>query len=556
MHKQVTMETADTEGKPPVPALMTSKLDVPRPKQNIAAPAVKAPPAPVPTTPEGKHPLMLLNEVYREVELEVEYVPDETTGSNYRASTVVEGRQFNAVGKTKKEAKVNCAIHALDVVRRSGMLAMRLAQMRENKVRKVQKFRERQNAGGEAPWHNKPPRIGTQDNPVYKPLYKNAIMKLNERMRGLDYQLIAEHGTMFNKTITVSVTVDGCNYLGTARTKQKAKCEAAEKVLRALGWWSAKDEKEKLAEERNQAQDGKERLKRKFVNFQQGSGLTVDQMTGVAGLGRGGGGTRGQGERGRGRGQPRGGTRGAGRGGAPGNAGGGRGNMRGAAGGGVSRGAARGTRGGVRGGMRGTARGTTRGMARGASRGGAATSSLPQGYTKRGGGMRGRGRAATTSSYTTTGDGNSQDVYSGYYDTYSGYEYQDNSGGAWDAQAGTTNESSYPAAYATGYSGAYEEGSYGDSSTTYTTYNTTADTSATYDTTSDTSATYNTAADTSDITASSSTLDAYTSGTYGAYGSVQEYTGGDQAASTTQDSSYWNPYQHDQSQGFAMDTTQ
>uniref|UniRef100_A0AAJ7SK54 Spermatid perinuclear RNA-binding protein-like n=1 Tax=Petromyzon marinus TaxID=7757 RepID=A0AAJ7SK54_PETMA len=59
-------------------------------------------------------------------------------------------------------------------------------------------------------------------------------MELNEKRRGLKYQLLGEAGTGYDKKFTMQVEVDGQAFQGSGPNKKVAKAQAALTALDAL----------------------------------------------------------------------------------------------------------------------------------------------------------------------------------------------------------------------------------------------------------------------------------------------------------------------------------
>ena len=301
----------------------------------------------------GKNPVQLLHEIFRGVEFETVETPVAEFGHSFRMRVKVEGESFEGSAGNKKAAKAECAIAALTALEQRGVLASRLAE----------KSAKRSGAPGTRTWGQ-----STTD----------AVIKLAIHFPDLQYRLVSQSDIWNNGQLlfSVQVVVRGQTYVGVGRTEALARMDAAEKVLRAMGLWTADDERIKQEKSRE-------------GGFGRGQGVTGrgrgfvgrGQPGGMGGRGQPGGmgirgASRGQGthpwtvESGRGRGRGRGGDRGRGIGGSRGR--GGVGGDRGRGGGivgdrgrggfGGDRG--RGAAGGMQLGMTGRGRGSV-GVARG-----------------------------------------------------------------------------------------------------------------------------------------------------------------------------------------------
>ncbi|XP_022913160.1 double-stranded RNA-specific editase Adar isoform X2 [Onthophagus taurus] len=63
---------------------------------------------------------------------------------------------------------------------------------------------------------------------------KNPVATLNELRMGLKYEVLEQSGPPHAPLFTVSVVVDGQQYLGTGRSKRVARCKAAEEALKSF----------------------------------------------------------------------------------------------------------------------------------------------------------------------------------------------------------------------------------------------------------------------------------------------------------------------------------
>uniref|UniRef100_A0AAY4B277 Interleukin enhancer-binding factor 3 n=1 Tax=Denticeps clupeoides TaxID=299321 RepID=A0AAY4B277_9TELE len=122
-----------------------------------------------------------------------------------------------------------------------------------------------------------------QQGPILTKHGKNPVMELNEKRRGLKYELISETGGSHDKRFVMEVEVDGQKFQGTGSNKKVAKAYAA---LAAL---------EKLFPEGSISDAAKKKKMPPMVSFGMMAGPPADPMGNPRGRGRGG--------RGRGRGR-------------------------------------------------------------------------------------------------------------------------------------------------------------------------------------------------------------------------------------------------------------
>ncbi|ELU14144.1 hypothetical protein CAPTEDRAFT_59904, partial [Capitella teleta] len=66
------------------------------------------------------------------------------------------------------------------------------------------------------------------------PLPKNALAKINDFCKGLEFKVVYANDPITDHAAEVSVRCKGMVYHGLGRTKKMAKLDAAEKALRAM----------------------------------------------------------------------------------------------------------------------------------------------------------------------------------------------------------------------------------------------------------------------------------------------------------------------------------
>ena len=73
-----------------------------------------------------------------------------------------------------------------------------------------------------------------QQGPILTKHGKNPVMELNEKRRGLKYELISETGGSHDKRFVMEVEIDGMKFQGTGSNKKVAKAYAALAALERL----------------------------------------------------------------------------------------------------------------------------------------------------------------------------------------------------------------------------------------------------------------------------------------------------------------------------------
>lgn len=82
--------------------------------------------------------------------------------------------------------------------------------------------------------HPPPPQTARQQGPILTKHGKNPVMELNEKRRGLKYELISETGGSHDKRFVMEVEIDGQKFQGTGSNKKVAKAYAALAALERL----------------------------------------------------------------------------------------------------------------------------------------------------------------------------------------------------------------------------------------------------------------------------------------------------------------------------------
>uniref|UniRef100_A0A671Y504 Interleukin enhancer binding factor 3b n=1 Tax=Sparus aurata TaxID=8175 RepID=A0A671Y504_SPAAU len=138
----------------------------------------------------------------------------------------VDGTTFEASGPSKRTAKLHVAVKVLqDMGLPTGV------ELKTVKLEEAVKSEEAVVAA--AVEELKPTVTARQQGPILTKHGKNPVMELNEKRRGLKYELISETGGSHDKRFVMEVEIDGQKFQGTGSNKKVAKAYAA---LAALEW--------------------------------------------------------------------------------------------------------------------------------------------------------------------------------------------------------------------------------------------------------------------------------------------------------------------------------
>ena len=197
--------------------------------------------------PEGKNPIMQLNEIYHALKYTFHDQEGPVHNATFKVSVELDEKEFVGLGNTKKTAKMYAAINALGNLQDSGVLETRTDELKQQRTDKMEKRKqwltERKERLREKvdQYKNR-----TKKNP---PLQQNAIGKLNDRFRGLKYQLIQQEGPLHKAMFVIALELQGQMFVGQGNSKKRAKLVAAEKALKWLGLSSGEVEEDALEDE-------------------------------------------------------------------------------------------------------------------------------------------------------------------------------------------------------------------------------------------------------------------------------------------------------------------
>ncbi|XP_048415129.1 spermatid perinuclear RNA-binding protein isoform X1 [Stegostoma tigrinum] len=160
----------------------------------------------------------------------------------FTMSVDVDGKTYEASGPSKKTAKLNVAVKVLQAMGcPTGMdlkMGFESQEMEEkssgdDKNETVSTNSSNDTVGCAAAASTNTLEMRTQ-GPILTASGKNPVMELNEKRRGLKYELISETGGSHDKRFVMEVEVDGQKFKGAGPNKKVAKASAALAALERL----------------------------------------------------------------------------------------------------------------------------------------------------------------------------------------------------------------------------------------------------------------------------------------------------------------------------------
>ncbi|XP_064416780.1 interleukin enhancer-binding factor 3 homolog isoform X3 [Latimeria chalumnae] len=194
--------------------------------------------------PQAMNALMRLNQLKPGLQYKLVSQTGPVHAPVFTMSVEVDGKTFEASGPSKKTAKLHVAVKVLQDM---GLPTGVEAKAESIKSEELNEVEEQKPA---APVPAAPPvetTAGTgssnasqtsenarQQGPILTKHGKNPVMELNEKRRGLKYELISETGGSHDKRFVMEVEIDGQKFQGTGSNKKVAKAHAALAALEKL----------------------------------------------------------------------------------------------------------------------------------------------------------------------------------------------------------------------------------------------------------------------------------------------------------------------------------
>uniref|UniRef100_H3CH84 Spermatid perinuclear RNA-binding protein n=1 Tax=Tetraodon nigroviridis TaxID=99883 RepID=H3CH84_TETNG len=154
----------------------------------------------------------------------------------FTMSVDVDGTVYEASGSSKKTAKLHVAVKVLQAMGYPTGFDSDLDPMSSDEKSDGESKSETSSHTSNNPTHPDSPNtleVRTQ-GPILTASGKNPVMELNEKRRGLKYDLISESGGSHDKRFVMEVEVDGQKFRGAGPNKKVAKASAALAALEKL----------------------------------------------------------------------------------------------------------------------------------------------------------------------------------------------------------------------------------------------------------------------------------------------------------------------------------
>uniref|UniRef100_A0A8C5FND5 Spermatid perinuclear RNA binding protein n=1 Tax=Gadus morhua TaxID=8049 RepID=A0A8C5FND5_GADMO len=155
----------------------------------------------------------------------------------FTMSVDLDGTVHQAAGSSKKTAKLHVAVKVLQAMGYPTGFDSDLDPMSSDERSDGEGKSETTANAGSQPTHSSDSsntlEVRTQ-GPILTASGKNPVMELNEKRRGLKYELISESGGSHDKRFVMEVEVDGQKFRGAGPNKKVAKASAALAALEKL----------------------------------------------------------------------------------------------------------------------------------------------------------------------------------------------------------------------------------------------------------------------------------------------------------------------------------
>lgn len=186
---------------------------------------------------DPNHPmnaLMRLNQIHPGLQYRLLSQSGPVHAPVFTMSVEVQGTTFQATGNSKRTAKLQVALKALQalgfVLGGDGDVDSLSADEKSDGEGK----NDRMSTSSSSITSSTDTQESRAPGPILTAGGKNPVMELNEKRRGLKYELISESGSSYDKRFIIEVEVDKQVFRGTGPNKKVAKASAALAALNSL----------------------------------------------------------------------------------------------------------------------------------------------------------------------------------------------------------------------------------------------------------------------------------------------------------------------------------
>lgn len=184
--------------------------------------------------PQAMNALMKLNQLKPGLQYKLISQTGPVHAPIFTMSVEVDEKSFEASGPSKKTAKLHVAVKVLqDMGIPTGMEEKEEVAEETEQKPVVQTQSQPESAQGDSATGDQS-ESAKQQGPILTKHGKNPVMELNEKRRGLKYELISETGGSHDKRFVMEVEVDNQKFQGSGSNKKVAKAYAALAALEKL----------------------------------------------------------------------------------------------------------------------------------------------------------------------------------------------------------------------------------------------------------------------------------------------------------------------------------
>ncbi|XP_069802722.1 interleukin enhancer-binding factor 3 isoform X3 [Dendropsophus ebraccatus] len=184
--------------------------------------------------PQAMNALMRLNQLKPGLQYKLISQTGPVHAPVFTMSVEVDDKTFEASGPSKKTAKLHVAVKVLQDMGLPTGIEEKEETSEETEKPVIQTPAQNDSAQGDSASPTDQSESAKQQGPILTKHGKNPVMELNEKRRGLKYELISETGGSHDKRFVMEVEVDNVKFQGSGSNKKVAKAYAALAALEKL----------------------------------------------------------------------------------------------------------------------------------------------------------------------------------------------------------------------------------------------------------------------------------------------------------------------------------